>query len=193
LTFSRRIKLPYNFIAFSVCGVCGQTWPSAEIMYNPRWGWQCPPCWDGMISRDQIMRPIFPFEGTRKYASPVVPNNEGLNSTTDTPYYIYTLFDRGDKSITYDMTFGDYITFTTPSTRVGTDGVSPDGGIQMNNGWTLYIQDDYLFESHNFKFLNQSAIYSIATWSGAGDLFVDADGYLNYTPYVPGTITGLSS
>jgi len=63
----------------------------------------------------------------------------------------------------------------------------------MNNGWTLYIQDDYLFESHNFRFLNQSAIYSIATWSGAGDLFVDADGYLNYTPYVPGTITGLSS
>ncbi len=143
------------------------------------------------------MRPIFPYEGVRKAYSPVVPVNEGLSADQDTPYYIYTLFDRSgpsttDAAITYDMTFGEYINFVSPSTRVGPDGVSPDGGIQMNNGWTLYIQGGYLFYSRRFNFLNQNTIYSVATWSGAGDLFVDADQFLNYTPYVPGTISGLA-
>ena len=192
MKFSKRQKYPFQFGSFSVCQVCGQTWPSDQITYNPRWGWQCPPCWDGLISRDQILRPIFPYEGTRKTYSPVVPANEGINDTTDDPTDVYTLFDRADKSTTYDITFGEYITFTSPSTRVGTDGTTPDGGIQMNNGWTLYIQGGYLFYSKNFRFLNQNTIYSIATWAGAGDLFVDADGFLNYTPYVPGAITGLS-
>jgi hypothetical protein len=150
-----------------------------------------------MISRDQIMRPIFPYEGVRKTYSPVVPVGEGLSADKDTSFSVYTLFDRSgpsttDAAITYDMYFGEYINFVSPSTRVGTDGVSPDGGIQMNNGWTLYIQGGYLFYSRNFHFLQGDTIYSTATWEGAGDLFVDADGFLNYTPYVPATISGLS-
>ena len=136
------------------------------------------------------MRPIFPYEGTRKAYAPVVRTDEGLSTTADTPYYIYTLFDRSGTpttATTYDMTFGENITFYSPSIKVGTDGVSPDGGIEVNNGWTLYIQGEYLFYSRFF----QRSIFSKATWSGAGDLFVDADGYLLYTPYVPGTISGL--
>lgn len=189
MRFSKRQKAPFAFGSFSLCQTCGETWPSAQIYYNPRWGWQCPDCWDGLISRDQILRPIFPYEGTRKAMSPVVPAGQGLSVTADTPYYIYTLMDRSGDGTTYDMTFGENITFYTPSIKVGTDGVSPDGGIEVNNGWTLYIQGGYLFYSRFF----QHSIYSKATWAGDGDLFVDADGFLNYTPYVPGTITGLGT
>ncbi len=192
MKFTTRIKSPYKFIPFSLCQVCGQTYRADEIQYNPRWGWQCPPCWDGMISRDQIMRPIFPYEGTRKTMSPVVPAGQGLSEVQDTNPYVYTLFDRdGTMSTadTYDVTFGEYITFYKPSTRVGVDGVSPDGGIDLNNGWVLYIKGEYMMFSRVYR----NDVFSRAPWQGNGDMFVDADGFLNYTPYVPATIQGLDN
>lgn len=135
------------------------------------------------------MRPIFPYEGIRKTPAPVVPSQEGINTATDTPYYVYTLYDRDDPTITYDMTFGDYITFVQSNAKTGPDGVTPNGGLRVNNGWILYIKGTYLYYSSYYV----QNIFTVSTWSEAGDLFVDKDGYLIYTPYVPGTITGLSS
>jgi hypothetical protein len=189
MKIKNRIRMPREFVSFSLCGTCGQTWPSRDIWYNYRWGWQCPECWDGLISRDQIMRPIFPYEGTRKVASPVVPANEGLQPAVDTPYYVYTLYDRDDPTITYDINFGTYITFYSPSVKTGDDGVTPNGGIELNNAWCWYIKGGYAMYSRFFE----TNVMSRSTWSGAGDMFVDANGYLNYTPYVPGQITGLQN
>lgn len=87
---------PYNhYKPWSSCQTCGQSWPSQKITYNPRFGWQCPPCWDGLIQHDEYEQPIFPYEGTRKVNSPVVNSLlEGIAPGSLFQTYIYNFRDR---------------------------------------------------------------------------------------------------
>src|SRR5262245_43575440 len=119
-----RIKMPREFISFSLCGTCGLTWPSIEIFYNPRWGWQCPECWDGLISRDQIMRPIFPYEGIRKTTVPGLPAYAGLQSAVYTRFFIDRLYDRHYHTQTYRDTIADDINLSSTSQQLAVDGLT---------------------------------------------------------------------
>src|SRR5262245_24965982 len=110
-------KYPRAGEAWAECSTCGQDYPASQVWLNPRFGFQCFKCWDGLIQFDQVMQPIFPGEGTRKTIDPVTNTlTQGVgNSVADLePTYSYFLQDR----IT-----GDTYEIVIPPMIVGPTGV----------------------------------------------------------------------
>lgn len=189
-------RFPYVGDSWSTCGTCGFLVPSRFVRLTRKWGWQCLPgngrtrgCWDGNYDRDDIAFAYPAGEGTRETAAPLTDTLTA--GTVDTNYYTYTLYDRGARALTYDVVFAETIAFG-PSTS---DNPAV-GGITVNNGWVLYIQggvvgpprvDGFLYFSADFD----STVRDTAAWDGAGDIFIDTDGFLNYTPYVQQYVSGL--
>lgn len=158
---------PYNhYKPWSKCGTCGQAWPSQKVTYNPRFGWQCPPCWDGLIQHDQFLTPIFPYEGTRKVASPVVDSlNEGIAPGSLFQTYNYNLRDRytGIVYIVHlvplEIAANGSIGYTTsalPTLTVGQDPLFPVfDGLKWTNDFDLYVANGVLAaESYNPQRMN---------------------------------------
>jgi hypothetical protein len=152
LKFFHRQKNPFGFESFSKCQWCGQAYPSSQIFYNPRWGWQCQPCWDGLISRDQILQPIFPYEGTRKTPAPVVDSLlEGIAPGSLYQSYDYLLVDRVTGSIytahvpPITIGPGGLIFYSTAAvitlTLVASTTDPTYRGIRINNGWDIYVRN----------------------------------------------------
>jgi len=158
---------------YANCQTCGQDYPARLIWLNPRYGWQCFRCWDGLIQRDQIMQPIFPFEGTRKTPAPVVQINAGIGPEDN--YTVYTLHDLDSLSTTYDLFFGNFITWKSPSTSEFT----PAEALDLNNGWFMFFKGGFLAWGR-FPL----PVPTTVTWGGSGDLSIDSAGFLEYTPYV---------
>jgi hypothetical protein len=142
---------PYNrYKPWSSCGTCGQSWPSQKITYNPRFGWQCPPCWDGLLQHDQYEQPIFPYEGTRKVNSPIVNSlMEGIAPGSLLQTYIYNFRDRVTGEIwlvhmtPITITRSGSIVITgssAPSLMLGSDPLQPIfDGMVWTNGYDLYV------------------------------------------------------
>lgn len=147
---------PYNrYKPWSNCQTCGQSWPSQKINYNPRFGWQCPPCWDGLVQRDQYDTPIFPYEGTRRVNSPITKSlTEGIAPGSLTQTYIYNFRDRVTGQIwlvhmvPLTITGNGSIVLTgsaIPSLTLGSDPLQPifDGMVWIN-GFDLYVGNGVL-------------------------------------------------
>jgi len=132
MRFSRRVRQPFRYESFSKCSRCGQAWPSSQIFYSPQYGWACPPCFDGLFGRDQILQPIFPYEGTRKTPSPVVDSlNEGIS-----PGNLYQ---------TYTLVFEDQVTGLLYSVNFNASSLSPTLVTEVpvsnnQNGALAYIE-----------------------------------------------------
>ncbi len=147
---------PYNsYRPWSACQTCGQSWPSQKITYNPRFGWQCPPCWDGLIQHDQYQQPIFPYEGTRKVNSPIVNSLlEGIAPGSLYQTYIYNFRDRatGDLYLVhlypFTVTAGGVLTWTGTSVGtliLGNDPVNVTyDGMRATNSYNLIVQNGAL-------------------------------------------------
>jgi len=184
---SRPPKFPLVWDTWSSCSTCGFWIPSRYVILTRKHGYQCLPgngrtrgCFDGMYDRDDIYYVYPDNEGTRETITP--PTNyqtEGV--TSGDSYTIYTLFDRADRTLTYDVVFGTG-TDGNISWGASTSGNPPVGGISLNNGWTVYIQNGFMQFSEGIEIIGS------VPWQGNGDLSVDASGFLNYTPYVPQTI-----
>lgn len=158
---------PYNsYIPWSQCTTCGQDWPSQKVIYNPRFGWQCPPCWDGLIQRDQIDPPVFPYEGTRKTPSPLTNTlMEGISPGSLNQTYNYNLRDRvtGIVYIVHlvplAIAANGSLTFTssaTPTLTVGSDPLFPTfDGLKWTNDFDIYVANGALStESYDPKRMN---------------------------------------
>lgn len=142
---------PYNrYKPWSSCSTCGQSWPSQKITYNPRFGWQCPPCWDGLIQHDQYDPPIFPYEGTRKVNSPVVNSlMEGIAPGSLFQTYIYNMRDRvtGDIYLVHmpPLTIagnGSIVILGSvlPTLTLGVDPLQPIfDGLVWTNGYDIFV------------------------------------------------------
>lgn len=146
----RRWRNPYAGQAWAACQTCGQCYPASFVWLNPRWGWQCGYCWDGLISRDQIQQPIFPGEGTRRTPAPVVQSlTEGIAPGSLNQTYIYPIRDRATGQI-WNAQFvplhigvaGD-IVYDGPGsislTLTVTPEIGPFDGIRINNNWTILV------------------------------------------------------
>jgi hypothetical protein len=156
--------------AWSECQWCGQEYPASLIWLNPRYGWQCYKCWDGLVQRDQILQPIFPYEGTRRTPAPVIPRLEGVGASLE-PTYDYFLRDR-ITGIVYEVHFppfgvndGGFITYfttTLPTLTVSdeTDNVW-DGLRGITNGWDVYVRDGELATELNPIALNLEIVDGI--------------------------------
>ena len=171
---------------WSECSTCGFWVPSRFVVTTRKHGFQCLPgngrtrgCFDGAYDRDDIYYVYPDNEGTRDTPTPLTNfNSEGVSAGDS--YTIYTLYDRANKAITYDVTFstgtGGLISFVA-----ATSGNPAVGGISLNNGWTVYIQSGIMQFSKNIEVKDSVA------WQGSGDLVV-LGGFLQYTPFVPQTI-----
>lgn len=164
-------RFPREGTAWAICQTCWQDYPCWEVWLNPRYGWQCHKCWDGLIQRDQIQQPVFPGEGTRKTLAPITNTvSEGVSATDS----LITLYDHTlGYNVRYDMQFGQFITFG-PSTS----GNSPWGGILMNWPWVFYIDNGFA------SFGSWPTFPEAFPWPGQGTLQVDSAGFLEYIPYV---------
>jgi hypothetical protein len=115
------------------------------------------------------MQPIFPYEGTRKTPAPLTNTaTEGLSSTDA----VLTLRDRATGTL-YDLTFGAFIEFNTPSTS----GNPSLNGLIISGGWVIYIQDGQMQFDQNLAFAN------LANWTKPDALWI-SDGQLNYEQFV---------
>lgn len=147
---------PYNrYKPWSSCSTCGQSWPSQKITYNPRFGWQCPPCWDGLLQHDQYDPPVFPYEGTRKVNSPIVNSlTEGIAPGSLSQTYIYNFRDRvtGTVYLVHMVPLSisplGVITYTgsaTPTLTPGIDTLQPIfDGLVWTNGYDIYVSNGSL-------------------------------------------------
>ncbi len=159
----------------------------SEVWLNPRFGWQCFKCWDGLIQRDQILQPIFPGEGTRKTPGPVTDTlDQGAGDlyveNSDT-WSLFTVFDRADPTILYEFNFS-VSPFAFPPT---TDDTPPVSGFRLPNEWILYVQEGFLQFSQGSYFDQPFT----ANWEGSGSLYVDPDGFLVFEPYTQQLVTGI--
>lgn len=164
---AQRWRNPYNsYVPWSQCTTCGQDWPSQKITLNPRFGWQCPPCWDGMIQRDQIETPNFPYEGTRKTPSPLTNTLlEGIAPGSLTQTYNYNLRDRATGTVyivhLVPLTIAAngslvFTTSATPTLTVGENTLFPVfDGLKWTNDFDLYVSNGILLtESYNPQRMN---------------------------------------
>lgn len=154
---------PYNhYKPWSNCQTCGQSWPSQKITYNPRFGWQCPPCWDGLLQHDQFEQPIFPYEGTRKVPSPIVNTVlEGIAPGSLYQTYNYNFRDRYTGTI--------YIVHLVPLEINGSGSIVLSGSALP----TLTAGEDPLFP-----------IFDAMRWTNDWNLFV-GNGVLGTEPWNP--------
>lgn len=140
---------------WSRCSTCGQSWPSQKIAYNPRFGWQCPPCWDGLLQHDQYETPIFPYEGTRKVNSPIVNTLlEGIAPGSLFQTYTYNLRDRVTGIVyivripPFTLAPNGHIVFTTtsfPTFTVGEDPLFPVfDGLKATSDFNVYVKNGML-------------------------------------------------
>lgn len=148
-----RWKYPRYGEAWAECQTCSQDFPSSQVWLNPRWGFQCYKCWDGLLSRDQILQPIFPGEGTRKTIDPVT-NSLLQGAATSVaglePTYTYFLRDRSDGTV-YEVRLVPffitntgklvYLTSSVATVTEATPGTDDDvwDGIRINGGWSVYV------------------------------------------------------
>jgi hypothetical protein len=151
---------PYNqYRPWSACSTCGQAWPSQKVSYNPRFGWQCPPCWDGLLQKDQFQQPIFPYEGTRKVNSPIVNTLlEGIAPGSLYQTYIYNFRDRVTGTlylvhmVPLSISASGIITYTgsaTPTLTEGFDSLQPVfDGLVWTNGYDIYVANGVLATEH---------------------------------------------
>lgn len=158
---------PYNsYIPWSQCTTCGQDWPSQKVIYNPRFGWQCPPCWDGLIQRDQIDPPVFPYEGTRKTPSPLTNTlMEGIAPGTLNQTYNYNFRDRVTGAlwivhlVPLQITGNGSIVFSgtaQPTITAGNNPLFPTfDGLKWTNDFDLYVANGVLLaESYDPQRMN---------------------------------------
>lgn len=74
---------------WGVCGTCGRTVPTKELLMNPRFGWQCLRgkygigCWDGWIQRDEIYYVPPPDEGARRSPTPTGDLSQNRDTLPD--------------------------------------------------------------------------------------------------------------
>ncbi len=166
---------------WSRCQTCGQDFPAPQIQLNPRFGWQCPQCWDGLIQRDQILQPIFPYEGTRRVASPLTDTLlEGIAPGSLYQTYEYYLRDRATaaiwkvKLVPLFINATGSVVYTSGSTITLTSVVSTDehvfAGIRINNGWILTVTNGSLGTIQDTNALN---ILDGACDFGEGSTMVD--------------------
>jgi hypothetical protein len=183
---SRAPKSPLRWDTWSSCSTCGSWIPSRWVTLTRKHGYQCLPgngitrgCFDGNWDRDDIYYVYPANEGTRDTTSPLT-NFATQGVTAGDSYTIYTLYDRADPTLTYDVTFstGDDGTISWQASTSGNPAV---GGIGLNNGWTVYIQEGFMQFSENIE------IKGAVPWQGSGDLAV-IGGFLQYTPYVQATV-----
>lgn len=164
-----RWKFPREGQAWASCQTCGQEYPASSVWLNPRFGWQCQYCWDGLIQPDQTRVPIFPYEGTRKTPAPVTNTLlEGTGATSAAglePTYTWPVRDRvtgllydlhvtplwvdDDGRIVYNTTSVVTLTLITE-----TDDFIFDA-LRMNNHWLLYVENG-----------------AVATWHGPFDGYI---------------------
>lgn len=158
--------------AWAACQTCSINYPADQVYYNPvRKGWQCYKCWDGLFIRDQVQTPIFPGEGTRRTPAPLTNTLlEGVDP--DDNYTRVTLGDWAAGFPALDLVLTDFMSFEPSITNFW-----PAQCLYLNNGWSMFVQQ-------GFMGLTRIPQNNGIQWSGAGDLFVDVDGFLNYTPYV---------
>lgn len=145
-------KYPRYGEAWAECQWCGQEYPASQVWLNPRYGWQCYKCWDGIIQRDQIIQPIFPFEGTRRTPAPVIPPLEGVGTSAE-PTYDYFLRDRITGTV-YEVHFPPfgivdglivYFTTTFPTLTVSTETDNVWDGLRgITSGWDVYVRNGEL-------------------------------------------------
>lgn len=148
-----RWKYPRYGEAWGLCQWCGQEYPSSQVWLNPRYGWQCYKCWDGLIQRDQYLQPIFPYEGTRRTPAPPIPVLEGVGASTLEPSYEYFLRDRITGTV-YDVHFPPfgivdglivYFTTTLPTLTVSTETDNVWDGLRgITSGWDVYVRNGAL-------------------------------------------------
>lgn len=142
-------KFPRVGEAWSECQWCGQEFPASQVWLNPRYGWQCYKCWDGLYQRDQILQPIFPYEGTRRTPSPIIPEDEGVGGDLE-PTYDYFLTDRFTGT-TYLVHIPPlYITATGLIVYYGASAITVTAAtpsdddvvyteIQINGPWAIFV------------------------------------------------------
>ena len=114
------------------CHVCSRCWPVSKLRRHPRFGVECPDCWDGGPHRDEILPKVYPGEGTRLTDFPSCPDDTGIDEDEETRFR-FTLRDQTDRSNYWRVTFpGSIFTWTT--------GVSPgvEGWI-VDGVWTVYF------------------------------------------------------
>jgi PKD repeat protein len=191
--------------AWSECQWCGQEYPASLIWLNPRYGWQCYKCWDGLVQRDQILQPIFPYEGTRRTPAPVIPRLEGVGASLE-PTYDYFLRDR-ITGIVYEVHLPPfsiveggiivYFTTTLPTLTVSdeTDNVW-DGLRGITNGWDLYVRNGAIATELNPIALNLEIVDGICDFGTITSLCsvymqdqATADVYLADFSTTPPTLT----
>lgn len=151
-------KFPRYGEAWASCQTCDQDFPSSQVWLNPRWGFQCYLCWDGLLSRDQIMQPIFPGEGTRKTLDPVTDSLlEGAATSVAglEPTYTYSLRDRITSSayevrlVPLFVTAIGRIVYLTTSIPTLTEVIPTADdqvwdGIRINGNWSVYVRSGVL-------------------------------------------------